>query len=271
MRHREKENEPATALIPLKRFAEGQWVTDEDVVIREKPLTLFLNDDEMVTIVCTPIAVEELIIGFLYSEGVITAREQIKEITINLQQGVAFVETTVPVEMNRFLRRYLASCCGRTRPLFYFAGDAGHTQPVNAQTVIAAASIINLMADFSHRGHLFAATGGTHAAALASSNEIVFFYEDIGRHNAVDKIIGRTLLSATPTADKLLLISGRISAEMVIKAMRLGTPLLVSRAAPTNLAIELAAEANITLIGFARNQRFNIYTHPQRVVFSSPT
>ena len=113
---------------------------------------------------------------------------------------------------------------------------------------------------------LFKTTGGVHSAALADSEKLLYFHEDIGRHNAVDKIIGECLLNSTTTDDKGLFTSGRLSSEILLKAAKLKIQLIVSRAAPTSLSIELAETLNITLIGFVRGRRMNIYSHPWRII-----
>ena len=112
---------------------------------------------------------------------------------------------------------------------------------------------------------LFKSTGGVHSAAIAERDQILFYSEDIGRHNAVDKIVGECILKDISLEDKILLTSGRISSEIVIKGAKLGLPLIVSRSAPTSLAVELARETGITLVGFARGKRLNIYSHSVRI------
>ncbi len=110
-------------------------------------------------------------------------------------------------------------------------------------------------------------TGGVHSAALADRQKIHLFAEDIGRHNAVDKLIGKAFLAGIPVEDKILLSSGRISGEIMTKVIRNRIPIMISRTAPTCMSITYAEDHGITLIGFARGNRMNIYTHPQRVDF----
>ena len=121
------------------------------------------------------------------------------------------------------------------------------------------------MHDLQERALIFRATGGMHSAALADREGLIIFYEDIGRHNAVDKIVGESLLRGISLKEKILLCSGRLGSEILLKAAQLQLPLLISRAAPTTLSIELAEALNITLIGFVREGRMNIYSHPHRV------
>ncbi|MDP2960581.1 MAG: formate dehydrogenase accessory sulfurtransferase FdhD, partial [candidate division Zixibacteria bacterium] len=123
-----------------------------------------------------------------------------------------------------------------------------------------------LMNEFEVKSSVFKSTGGTHSAALADKEKILLFKEDIGRHNAVDKILGESLIENIPWQDKLLISSGRVSSDILLKAGRAKINLIISRSAPTSLALELAQRLGITVIGFARGKRMNIYTYPMRVV-----
>jgi len=124
------------------------------------------------------------------------------------------------------------------------------------------------MESLQQQAVLFKATGGVHSAALADTEKILFFCEDIGRHNAIDKIIGEAIKAGTATDDKIIVSSGRLSSEILLKAAKLQIQMLVSRAAPTSLSIELAESLNITLVGFVRGKRINIYSHGWRIVAS---
>ena len=130
---------------------------------------------------------------------------------------------------------------------------------IPAETLLAHISRFNKMSD------LFQQTGGVHSGAICSRDAILLFHEDIGRHNAVDKLIGEALSRQISLADKILLTSGRLSSEILLKAARQSIPVIVSRSAPTALAVELAARVNITLIGFARGNRMNVYAGDARV------
>ena len=122
-----------------------------------------------------------------------------------------------------------------------------------------------LLNNFRTISKLYLETGGVHSAALANVNDLVFFSEDVGRHNAVDKLIGKAFLQSVPVENHLLLTSGRVTSEIMNKAGRNRFPLLVSRAAPSCMAIAYAEDMGITLVGFARGDRMNIYTWPNRI------
>jgi FdhD protein len=125
--------------------------------------------------------------------------------------------------------------------------------------------IRRLLSTFRNISALYLETGGVHSAALSDGKDILFFSEDIGRHNAVDKLIGKAFLQSVPIEDKVLLTSGRVTSEIMTKAARNRFPVLISRAAPSCMAISYAEDMGITLIGFARGERMNIYSWPNRI------
>jgi FdhD protein len=125
--------------------------------------------------------------------------------------------------------------------------------------------LFSLFKIFQEESVLYRTTGCIHASALANENEILFIAEDVGRHNAVDKVIGWALLNKIPFEGKIIIVSGRISSEMALKTAKWKIPIIVSRTAPTSLAVEISEKAGLTVIGFLRGNRFNIYTHPERV------
>jgi FdhD protein len=130
-------------------------------------------------------------------------------------------------------------------------------------------ALYKLIKQMQHLSTIFEQTGCVHVAALFGDSDVLIVREDIGRHNAVDKVIGHSLIENIKCSDKAMLVSGRLSSEMVLKAARRQIPVLMSRSAPTSSALKIADEAGMTLIGFARGQRMNIYSHPYRVIFDS--
>ncbi|MDA8336908.1 MAG: formate dehydrogenase accessory sulfurtransferase FdhD [Peptococcaceae bacterium] len=258
-----------TRVVPLKRVAGDTAVDGSDRVVREVPLTVFLNDQEFVTLVCSPAHIEELVAGFLLVEGIVGERADLTDISIKPEEGLVWV--TIGRDIGRteelFLKRCLASCCGRGRSTVYFMNDAS-LRPVDSGLVVTPDLIRRLDRQREERAGVFRETGGTHGAALCSVDGLVYFYEDIGRHNAVDKVLGRAFLDGVTFEDKMIFLSGRISSEMVVKAARARVPLIVSRAAATDFALQMAGNLNITVVGFIRGDRFNIYTEPQRVAWA---
>lgn len=234
-------------------------------VAAELPLTIFLNDTEIGTVLCTPDRLDELVVGLLFSMGVLSETGEISRLDIDPGKGMAWVESSSysRLSLQGGLKRYLPSGCGGGAG-YYTLADS-RCQPVSSSFSFAAESIGQWMSEFNHGSQLYARTHGVHSAALASKEGIVVFREDIGRHNAVDKIIGRCLLDRLELGDKVLLTTGRISSEIITKVARAGIPLVVSRAAPTALALEYATSLRVTVVGRCRKSRFIIYTYPERV------
>ncbi|MFZ5647722.1 MAG: formate dehydrogenase accessory sulfurtransferase FdhD [Bacillota bacterium] len=255
-----------TRPVTIMRYNGQSFSSYEDLVVREVPFTLFVNDEELVTLVCTPNNLEELAAGFLCSEGILRQPEDLKGITVNKNDGLIWVETASPVPATgNFLKRYITTCCGKGRASFYFVNDARGIEPIAVDLNLSAADITVLSKMLEERAELFRQTGGAHGAALCSPEKIIAMFEDIGRHNAVDKILGYCFLGKIPYHDKVLAISGRVSSEILIKAARMGLPVIISRSAPTDLALEMADHLGVTVAGFVRGNRLNLYTHPERV------
>lgn len=245
---------------------QGEMREVSAMIVNEVPLTLYLNDVELATLVCSPGNYRELAVGFLATEGLITSCSEIRDISCREEEGLLWMQTHSPVpQAENFLRRQIASCCGKGRALLYFVNDARQLQPVKSSALFSSADIIKLISALDEKAATYRATGGVHSAGLGCGNNLTVIYEDIGRHNAVDKVLGHTLLNRLDTGDKCLLLTGRVSSEILIKAARLSIPLVVSRSAPTMLAVEIAGELGITLVGFARGQSFNIYSHNERI------
>jgi FdhD protein len=137
---------------------------------------------------------------------------------------------------------------------------------VESKTKISALEVFELVKEFQHRSQLFKATGGVHSAALCNAKSILIFSEDIGRHNAIDKIFGECILKDIPTGNRILVTSGRVSSEILLKAAKRDIPLLISKSAPTDLGVKLANDLGVTLIGFVRGKRMNVYANDWRVV-----
>jgi len=146
-----------------------------------------------------------------------------------------------------------------------FVDLAAAGQPVCSSRQISAAQVAALMRQLNERAEVHRVAGGVHTSALGEGNELLMVVEDVGRHNTLDKILGRCLLLGLDTADHILLTTGRVSAEMLHKASRMGVPIVISRTSPTDLAVELARAWKITLIGYARGTSFNVYAGEWRI------
>lgn len=250
----------------VTRLNRGTLETLEDTVIKESPLTIYFNDQELVTLLCTPEGMEELAIGFLTSEGMLKEPEDISKVKLDQEKGIIWIEVkqTDTIAQKLFLKRYITTGCGKGTTFYNIMDSALVKQPI-ADLQISAEDIFDLMKKVQEESELYRSTGGVHGAALALAKDIMFFREDVGRHNAVDKLFGRCFLDRIPLEDKILLTSGRISSEILLKVAKRGIGVLVSRSAPTDLAVQLGQELGITIIGFVRGSRMNIYSHEQRV------
>ncbi|HHW40771.1 MAG TPA: formate dehydrogenase accessory sulfurtransferase FdhD [Syntrophomonadaceae bacterium] len=241
----------------------------EDLIVREKALTIYLNSKEFATIVCSPVHLDYMAVGFLCAEGILQKRSDLKEITIDEEKGLAFVVTGGEpgnLAERLFLKRYITPCCGRSRASFYFSTDALLCRKIVTDLKVTAADVRSLAEELEERSQLFRKTGGVHSAALAVDGKILLYHEDVGRHNTLDKILGQCFLEGIPLEDKLIVFSGRVSSEVLLKTAKMGIAVIISRSAPTDLALDLAEDLGITVVGFARGKRFNVYTHPERVV-----
>ncbi|WP_027723962.1 formate dehydrogenase accessory sulfurtransferase FdhD [Tuberibacillus calidus] len=250
----------------LDKVTENGWIHTEDMVASEWPLTINVNGLEAATLVCSPSHVRELVIGFLASEGIIRSAEDCLDITFNESQGYAYVTVKgdVKAALERGQRRFIGSCCGKSRQ-FYLQNDAYTARTVYTNTCITPAQCFALMEELKNRSDVFNETGGVHNAAYCHPDRLICIRSDIGRHNALDKLYGFLLENRLQTKLGVLAFSGRISSEIILKAAKMGIGIVLSKAAPTDLALELADELNITAIGFIRNGSMNIYTHKERV------
>ena len=252
--------------IPILRFAQGGPADIEADIAREFPLTIILNNQELVTLLCSPTDLKYLAVGFLSSEGLLKNRDEIKKIVVDDQRGIVRVETTEDTAFtpDEVFKRLITSGCGRGTSL-YRAVDVV-THKVESRMEVTVSEISNLVNIFQHASDLYLATHGVHSAALCDRNRIKVLYEDIGRHNTVDKVLGKCFLEDIPTEDLLLITSGRISSDSVNKAAKRGVPIMVSISVPTNLAISIADDTGITLVGRVIKEKLNVYTNRWRII-----
>lgn len=231
----------------------------KDFVVKEFPLKIFINGKEYSTLLCSPDKLKYLIIGHIYSENIIKNITEIKDIKINEHDGIANVELRDKINTNSIPKTIYSGCAS------FYDEENLKIKPLKNKKKINKETILDLMKQLQLSSKLFQETGGVHASALAD-NKIIFFTEDIGRHNTVDKIIGYILENKLNLTNKIILTTGRLSSEMVLKSGKAGIPIIVSKSAPTNIAINLAKKLNITLIGFARGKRFNVYNNEENMI-----
>ncbi len=253
------------------------WVYDKSglvaersrLVIVEKPITLYLNGREMVTLLCAGHHLDELSVGFFHAEGFIESREDLESVQVDLEAGKVEIQAKTESEMldRVWMKRTVTSGCGKGS-LFYYALDALLSKPVQSDITFKASQLLERVEDLNRLSETYRQTHGVHNTALALPERIVLFRDDIGRHNAVDMIVGHVFLNDIPLDDKILLTTGRLTSEMLIKAAKVNIPVIVSRNVATTLAVELAKSLNITLIGFSRAGKFTVYSCRERIVDS---
>ncbi|MEB1807466.1 MAG: formate dehydrogenase accessory sulfurtransferase FdhD [Bacillaceae bacterium] len=252
---------------PIVKYEDGQLNHTDDEIVTEFPLTIHVNNDEFATMVCSPTHFDEMVIGFLASEGVIRTKDDVKSMSIDESKGFAYVDLHANqiTSQQYYSKRFIGSCCGKSRQ-FYFHNDVRTAKTSTSTTTITAKQCLDLMRKMQQSSVIFQSTGGVHNAAICDSNGIIVERSDIGRHNALDKLFGHCIINRIPVRDKVLVFSGRISSEVLTKAAKIGVGIVLSKSAPTDLAIKLAQDLNITAVGFIRGSSFNVYSHPHRIV-----
>ena len=258
--------EDRTEYLQVVRVTEKDREKKKDVVIREAPLTIFLNSQELVTLLCTPGNLKNLAVGFLYSEGILQSKKEIKKIVLDEEKGIIWVETKRSQDFVKKLmfKRLITSACGKG-VTFYNVLDATSCEKIESEAKISSQEIFNLINKMQRQSQLYRATGGVHSAALCDNRKILIFSEDIGRHNAIDEIFGKCLLEGIQTDNRMIITSGRVSSEILLKIAKRNIPIIISISAPTNLAVKLATRLGVTMVGFARGKRMNIYTNDWRI------
>lgn len=243
----------------------GVAVGNPDWLASEWPLTIVINGKQYITLLATPENLDELAVGFALGDGLLSNQDDIISVRVSPDNKQVELELKGNVDLATRLAatRVLTTGCGKGSR-YYRAIDSLKQKPVAGGRRMTPEDITNIMREFGGNSELFAETGAVHAAALAT-DEIKVFREDVARHNAVDKLAGKIVMDRLEAANMALLTSGRISSELVLKTARLGIGILLSRSAPTALAVELAEDLGLTIVGFIRGQRFNIYCNHWRV------
>jgi len=232
----------------------------EDIIAEEKKLRISVNGKEALKLYCSPVMVRELVVGFFMTEGIIQGNWCMERMTIQYDHDIL---VDIPAEGKVSLEGgAITSGC---------VGGMTFKKPLTGEILkdgikIDKDALRELFHDFQKRSELYNMTGCIHSAAVSDGKHLLVVAEDIGRHNAVDKVIGYCVLENIPMRDKIILVSGRLSSEIATKCARWDIPIVVSRAAPTALAVDIAEKRGITMVGFMRGKRLNIYTHPERII-----
>ncbi|MFN4226686.1 MAG: formate dehydrogenase accessory sulfurtransferase FdhD [Candidatus Ratteibacteria bacterium] len=229
-----------------------------DEIIEEKYLRIFINNKELVILGILPEKIEYFVYGFLFTNGIIKNISEIKSLKIT-ENLLCFVEIENYDEFTLGLKN-LNSGCGSEYISFK------KEEKIESRIKIQSEKILQLKNIFEKMSEIYKKTGSVHSCGLSDHENIIIFAEDISRHNAFDKVIGETLAKNLGFEDKILFSSGRITTDIITKSIKVKIPIIVSISAPTYYALKIAEFYNITVIGFARGKRFNIYTHNWRII-----
>lgn len=238
----------------------------EDFLASEVPLTIIVGNNELVTLLCMPKDLDDLVRGFLFTSGFIKGNEDIEKIVLDQERWAAYASLVDDSQISdmAFKRMYTSGCGKGT--LFYNVYDIMHRTKLSSPCTFRSHYISTLMMDFQKKSDIYSRTGGVHSAAMADNEGILVFRDDIGRHNAIDKVVGHAISNNYPLEDKIIITSGRISSEVIFKVQKCRIPIIVSRSAPTDQAVRIARDMGIILIGFARGYRMNIYSEEEKII-----
>lgn len=249
--------------IPVYHY-DGSALTPAQVhTVKEFPLKLLVNERELATLVASPHDLRFLVAGFLRLQGFVKTLDDFVMFSVCNDFGIANIR--IKGELPDKLRPILTSGCG-TGITFTLPGaeeGAKVTRPCNLK--FSPEALFNLMDDLARRAEQYRSHGGIHSAAVGDGEDLLLYAEDLGRHNTVDRIAGEALFKGMDLSGKVLVTSGRVSSEMVAKSSLLGIDLIASRTSPTDMAVQISDQLGITLIGYVRGRKFNVYSHPQRI------
>jgi FdhD protein len=247
--------------VPVLKIKEKLSSVTDDLIAVEKKLRISVNGKNVISLYCTPLMVRELVTGIIHDEGIISGEWCADRMAIEYDDEIR-VDVPSSGNLHEGEKTITSGCAGGVS----FGREAAGIVTDNVS--FAAETIKTMFREFQQKSDAYRLTGGVHSAALTDGNKILVFAEDIGRHNAVDKVIGYCLLENLPFKGMIMLASGRLSSEIVSKCARCSIPVLVSRSAPTSLAIKIGESSGITVIGFVRGDRMNVYTGRQRILLS---
>ncbi|MCG3668385.1 formate dehydrogenase accessory sulfurtransferase FdhD [Aliarcobacter butzleri] len=254
-----------TKKIIVDKFYKDNFESFEDYVIKDEKIDFYLNGEKLISVMSIKEYQDAHIVGFLLSEAVISTLDDIKSLKISEDGLSVYVEADISniAYENLFKQKTLTSgcCVGVT-------GNAEKTFDcafISTQYSLKSSEILSYMSEFNKSSKLFDDTGCVHKARIVLKDGTFFEAEDIGRHNAIDKVIGLVTLERKNLKESILYVTGRLSNEMVVKCVMHKIPIVVSKAAVTFEGIKAANEHGVTLIGFAREHRMNVYTHSGRV------
>jgi FdhD protein len=248
--------------IHYERYEFKKWTGFDAETIVETPVSLTVNGEVWLTFMCTPVNLEAMAVGFLYNEGIIESMTEVADVRLCEHGDNVDVWLNQSVEQPKSWRRTSGCSGGLTAVETLARVDVSFTLDKPKFDPETIGTLVEML--FESQA-LYRETGGVHTSALSDGETIIYSAEDIGRHNTLDKIAGLCVMNNAFPETRILISTGRISSEMLQKAARLHAPILISRTSPSSLSIEMAELYGITLIGYARRHRFNVYTNKQRI------
>ena len=254
----------ANQSIQYHHYTPDSWEVVDGEAIVEAPVALTVNGEVWLTLMCTPLDLEAMAVGFLYNEGLINTKEEVTSVRLCAAGDNLDVWLHHNVEKPEKWRR-TSGCTGGVTSV----AINPETQYLSNGSVLKAEKVGDLIGKLFESQQLYRTSGGVHTSALSDGQQIVASAEDIGRHNTLDKIAGICLFNDLKLSRRIILTTGRISSEMLQKSARMGASIVISRTAPSSYSIEIADHWGITLIGYARRNRFNVYTHPERIIVAT--
>lgn len=251
----------------IMEYSTGHFEPTPVRSIREVPLTIRLNGREVVTLLCTGKYPEYLAIGFLKSDAFLSSPDQITDISIREESDriLADVETCHDPWKDRLMERSITSGCGKGTNFGRNVSTISR-RSIGGDVSVTPSQILSLVEELHQRSTLYNTTRGCHNSSLCEPDRMLLFREDIGRHNAIDMICGECFLNNDAVDDKLIVSTGRVASEILLKVARIGIPIMVSTAVATSFSVELARQIGITLVGNVKNGKFWVYNGGQRIV-----
>ncbi len=238
----------------------------EDWVVTEVPVLLYVNGEHIATFMSLPLQLKELCIGWLLTQSLVDSIDEIEEVNVREEKVHVRCSRSVKARIKALrLVAFMDSACGSEVGQGFQLIDRVFKPFVNSKYCVKATDILGFIKVLNENSRLFKLTGGAHAAMLFDNGKVAAFAEDVGRHNAVDKVVGAAAMSRVEFSHSVLVSTGRQPANMVLKAARVGIPIVVSLAAPLYSGIVMAEKTGVTLVCFARGKRMNVYSHHERI------
>jgi FdhD protein len=246
-------------------YYKGRWDKKKTYIIGEQAVTLSVNGEAWLTFMCTPSDLRELAIGFLFNEEIIQDTSEVTSVWVCPNGDNIDVWLNHAVQKPEKWIRTSGCSGGKTSVGKSSLQQISMLRSQNGN-MLAAEKIGDLIEALTEVQALYKQSGGVHTSALSDGEKILIVAEDIGRHNTLDKLAGHCLLEQIHPIKKVILTTGRISSEMIQKAARMGAAVVISRTSPSSLSVQMAEKFGVTLIGYARRDRFTVYAHAERIL-----